>query len=447
MKMRDRLSLSNPHFNVPRVPGARGREMLRRSRARGVRAFLLLVFIIVCGAETAYATLSVTPNTFNVIGLDSNNVNTGPDVFPSGVLVCNTGGTTVNNIVGTFIWDSSNAFINLTGLNPVTFNTLAPGACTNLFFNVQVTRSSSAYNQARRFHIEVTAVGEPVYSTPTPREIYVEKLVSQNRNTTLSVTGPSTVIIGQTYDFVVNAKTATGGYEQLESFLSFSNTMFQVISIATTYTAPAGGTNNKVYADACGWENNPLSPNYRNCVGPVNYPGGKAGGDIRTTYTVRILSGGSASLSSTIYDFSGSSYHYGSNFGSNTMTITALAPPNVPLVKSVAPNGTQPPGTDLVYTINFTNTGGMAAQQFILTDPVPANTDFKVGSVTTALGSFGSVTIEYSTDGSTWSPALPPAAGTEPPGYNRNVRHVRWRFTGTLAPNSSGSVSFTVRIR
>jgi len=35
-------------------------------------------------------------------------------------------------------------------------------------------------------------------------------------------------------------RTATQGYEQLEAFLNLSNVIFQVLSIATTYSAPAG---------------------------------------------------------------------------------------------------------------------------------------------------------------------------------------------------------------
>src|SRR5689334_18691046 len=39
----------------------------------------------------AAASLSITPITWNIIGLDSNNVNVGPNHFPVGARVCNTG--------------------------------------------------------------------------------------------------------------------------------------------------------------------------------------------------------------------------------------------------------------------------------------------------------------------------------------------------------------------
>lgn len=419
------------------------------ARGRALRVAAALVFMLAC-YQAAHASLSVTPVTWNVIGLDSNDVNSGPNMFLVGVYVCNTGATPVTNLTGTLVWDSSNIYISTTGQNPVSLGTLAVGGCTNVFFNVVITRTTAAYHTARRYHINITGDGEPTYATATPREIYVEQLVSQNRNSTQNISGPSSVVVGQTYTYTVNAKTATGGYEQLESFLSFPNTIFQVLSISTTYTAPGGGTNNKIYADACGWDNNPLSASYRSCVGPSNYSGGKAGGDLVTTYTVRIVGGGTATLNSMIYDFSGSSYHYGSDYAAarSTQNITALTPPNVPLVKAVTPNGTQRPGTDLTYSINYSNSGNLGAQQFAISDPIPAETDFKLGSATTTLGSgLTAVTVEYSADGTNWSTTPPAAAGTEPPGYNRNVRHVRWRFTGTLAPGGAGVVGFTVRIR
>jgi uncharacterized repeat protein (TIGR01451 family) len=427
---------------------------LRRYRLVA-RLFLLLGFVCV-GAQSAYAGLTITPVTWNVIGLDSNNVNAGPDTYQIGARVCNTGGAAVSNLVGTFVWDSANIYVNLSGNNPITFSSLAAGACTDFYFPVTITRTSLAHNTARRYHITASATGQATVSTPTPRELYVEKIISQNRNSVNSITGPTTVYVGQTYNYTVNASTATQGYEQLEAFLNLSNVIFQVINISTTYTAPAGGTNNKIYADACGWENNPLSSNYRSCIGPENYSGGKAGGTISTTYTVTILSTGVTTASTLINDFSGSSYHYNGDYGSaiSSITITALPPlvPNVGLTKSVSPSGSQIPGTDLAYTINFSNGGTAAAQTLVISDPIPNNTDFKVGSVTNNLGSTGlTVVVAYSHNGGStfvYTPAS--GGGGAPVGYDRNVTNIRWTFTGNLsqsAPNNAGSVTFTARIR
>lgn len=421
-----------------------------------LRALFLALFVAVCAVPSAYAGLTIAPVTWNVVGLDSNKVTLGPDTFQIGARVCNTGGTAVNNIVGNFVWDSSNAFINLSGASTLNVSSLNGGACVDLYYAITVTRTSSAYDTTRGYHIEVSATGISTIMTPTPREIYVEHIISQNRNSVNSIVGPTTVFVGQTYTYTVNASTATQGYEQLEAFLNLSNVIFQVQSIATTYSSPTGATNDKFYADACGWDNNPLSPTYRSCIGPVNYPGGKAGGTISTTYTVKVLSAGTTTASTLILDFSGSSYHYNSDFGTpiSSITITALGVPSVALQKSVTPNSAAQliPGADLAYTIGFTNTGSAGASSLVVTDPIPPNTDFKIGSATSSLGTTGlTVALAYSNDnGTTWTYTPVSGGGGAVAGYDRLVTNIKWTFTGSLSqtsPNNAGNVGFTSRIR
>jgi hypothetical protein len=126
--------------------------------------------------------------------------------------------------------------------------------------------------------------------------------------------------------------------------------------------------------------------------------------------------------------------------------------PTVGLTKTVTPSGTQSPGTDLIYSVSFTNSGAASAQSLVITDPTPANTDFKVGSVTTSLGTTGlTVATAYSNDGgSTWTYTPASGGGGAAAGYDRNVTNIRWTFTGNLSqtsPNNSGSVGFTARIQ
>src|SRR5437660_12451928 len=101
-------------------------------RAFTTRAWMLALLFGVLGVQTAYAGLTVTPTTWNVVGLDSNNVNSGPNTFQAGARVCNTGGTAVTNVIGTFVWDSSNAFINLNGPSTLSTASLGPGVCIDL---------------------------------------------------------------------------------------------------------------------------------------------------------------------------------------------------------------------------------------------------------------------------------------------------------------------------
>ncbi|HEY9402211.1 MAG TPA: isopeptide-forming domain-containing fimbrial protein [Pyrinomonadaceae bacterium] len=157
--------------------------------------------------------------------------------------------------------------------------------------------------------------------------------------------------------------------------------------------------------------------------------------------------------------------------GTQTTNVTVVIAP-VPSVKlekdCTAPanclNTKQQPGTDLTYTITFTNDGNVPVQNLTIVDIIPIHdtgsaivrtTDFKVGSMAFAPGTSG-LTIapgdyKYYNDAFSAYPLLPPwspASSYTPVGtYDPNVTYVAWKLTGNLAPGTSGSVSFTVRIR
>jgi uncharacterized repeat protein (TIGR01451 family) len=136
---------------------------------------------------------------------------------------------------------------------------------------------------------------------------------------------------------------------------------------------------------------------------------------------------------------------------SGDATVASLAP-NVALLNSVFPSGVQPAGTDLIFTVAFANGGGQPAQGFTVVDPIPSQTDFKLDSPSAVLGTTGlTPVVEYSNDnGSTWMYTPVSGGGGASAGYDRLVTHVRWRFNGNLsqiAPDNSGSVSLTARIR
>ena len=126
------------------------RFLTRRAGMFAVRAVALVFIFGVLAVGTTYAGLTIQPTTWNVIGLDSNDPTAGADTFQIGARVCNTGGAAVSNVVGTFVWDSTNAYINLTGNNPVNVSSLNAGACTDFYFGVTITRTALAYDTARR---------------------------------------------------------------------------------------------------------------------------------------------------------------------------------------------------------------------------------------------------------------------------------------------------------
>jgi uncharacterized repeat protein (TIGR01451 family) len=348
---------------------------------------VLLVFLLVAAfipfltsPASAAASLSITPNTWNVVGLDSNDVTDGPNEFLAGIRICNTGDAAASNVVATFVWDTAATYVNLQpgSGSTRTLGSLASGACTNAYFNIEITRNTNAYDTARRFHISATADGLGTVSTPTPREIYVEHLISQNRNAVIGITGPSTVYVGNTYTYVVDSSTATQGYEQLSSFLNWPGAIFEVQSVSATYSAPAGATNNTVYADACGWENDPTDADYRSCVGPTHYTGGKAGGTLHTTYVVTVVAAGTTTLGETIYDFSGSSFHYNSDYGAGVAAFEVTALANEADVSITKADDVDPvtAGENLTYTLTASNDGPADAEDVVVTDDIPSGTSF-----------------------------------------------------------------------
>ena len=118
----------------------------------------------------------------------------------------------------------------------------------------------------------------------------------------------------------------------------------------------------------------------------------------------------------------------------------------------VSPTGAQVPGVDLTYSSKYTNNGGIIDYNPVVVAPVPAHTSFKVGSVTSSLGTTGlSVAVTYSNNGgSTYAYTPVSGAGGAPSGYDATVTNVQWSFTGALgcgSVNNTGSTSFIARVQ
>src|SRR5574341_144067 len=415
-----------------------------------LRIALVLILIAVLVASlfqpqstaSAAAILTVSPLTWNIIGLDSNNVSVGPNNFPVGGRVCNTGNSTATNVISSFVWDSADPYINLRpgSLSTLSVTSLSAGGCTDFYFEVTVTRNSSAYNHTRLYHITATADTLGIVSTPTPRELFVEHLISQNRNTVSDVQygttlasltsvasgGTMSLIVGNTYYIRLVGATATNGYEQIESFINFPNTVFQILSVSTTYTADTSpyvsSPSDKLYGDACLWENNPNSPNYRACNDV-----GKAGGGVTVTYQVRILSVGSTNpepLSTLIYDFSGSSFHYNSDFGVSTRYAYVFDPSAITISKNFSPDPTTVSGVSTL-TFTLTNPTSVTLSGLNFTDTLPTTPGAMVVASTPNASTTGC-----------GSPTFAPSAGAASLSFSN----------GSLAPNSSCTIKVNVTV-
>ncbi len=136
-------------------------------------------------------------------------------------------------------------------------------------------------------------------------------------------------------------------------------------------------------------------------------------------------------------------------FSDQVEAVTFSISPNLTMLKS-ADKAAARPGDDVTYTIAVSNgTGLSSASAVVVTEPVPANTGFRVGSAIFAPGtSTLSAALSYSGDGgATWSYAPVSGGCAAPAGYDYCATHVRWTMSGSMPTGTSFSVGFTVRVR
>jgi len=88
---------------------SRGKRSLKRTAILVIRFVLIAVILLATAYEpqflsTAAPDLTITPITWNVIGLDSNDETVGPNTFPIGARICNTADA-ATNAIATFDFD------------------------------------------------------------------------------------------------------------------------------------------------------------------------------------------------------------------------------------------------------------------------------------------------------------------------------------------------------
>jgi uncharacterized repeat protein (TIGR01451 family) len=104
------------------------------------------------------------------------------------------------------------------------------------------------------------------------------------------------------------------------------------------------------------------------------------------------------------------------------------------------------PGTVVIYTSTFRNTGAKPAGNIAIVNPVPANTTLVGGSM------HGDNTdIALSADGGKTFAAPEKVSvrgddGKERAAGVREITHVRWTYRGELAPGKQSSVGFRVLV-
>ena len=355
-------------------------------------------------------TFSITNTTWDVLGLDSNRPAarqgySPPGTFPVGARICNTSSVVASSVWATLALGTATKGAG-SGSDPFSaavtsrdLGSVAANSCEEAVFNVSVNQHKNSFFWKKAYTISArttSATGTIVATTPSTRALYVEKLVSQNRNATISITSNAPwdatnsrykLSKGETYKFTLNAKSAPGGYEQTEAFINFPESVFEIQTIKSFYSTPTGGTADGIYADACGFDNDSTSLTWRTCIGPAKYTGGKAGGNpIKVVYTVKVVgTSASGGLSAMIYDLSGSSYHYNGDFSTATKSFEAITSADLKLTKT--DNGAFVRNGTGQYTLTVTNNGpDPTSGNVTITDTLPSGLTYSSVDATSTSG-------------------------------------------------------------
>lgn len=111
-------------------------------------------------------------------------------------------------------------------------------------------------------------------------------------------------------------------------------------------------------------------------------------------------------------------------------------------INGVSANAKAIPGAVVEYTITVTNNGVPAADLLVLTDPIPANTWFVVGSVSAA----GSSSIDYDdSNAGTWSGT--PTVEGDGSGTDHSISDIRVQYATLAGSGASHQMTFQVMIQ
>ncbi len=138
-------------------------------------------------------------------------------------------------------------------------------------------------------------------------------------------------------------------------------------------------------------------------------------------------------------------------FDSLEPTVSKNRSENLELTMTITPVAENRDNAELAYRMDYRNVSDHLLVNLVIQNPVPAHTQFRVGSATkgTPPEAIIEVTPLFSNDGGlTWNYNPVSGGGGAPASYDANVTHVRFMLGGVLTPgmSSTAGVGFTVRV-
>ena len=116
-------------------------------------------------------------------------------------------------------------------------------------------------------------------------------------------------------------------------------------------------------------------------------------------------------------------------------------------VTRLVPIDSAMPGEVVVYTITYTNAGSDAAENVVITDPLPTEVQYVPGSESGAAGAEFAVSVDGGESFSAPSEALVVRQDGQPrPAEPGDYTHLRWVLADPVLPGASGFLRFRTRI-
>jgi uncharacterized repeat protein (TIGR01451 family) len=105
------------------------------------------------------------------------------------------------------------------------------------------------------------------------------------------------------------------------------------------------------------------------------------------------------------------------------------------------------PGQEVIFTTYYENSGTQAAENAVITNPLPEHMVYTAGS---ASGAGARITVSADGGKTYNTPAMlliKDAAGREFPARPQDYTHIRWTFENPLPPGAKGEVSFRALLK
>ena len=188
---------------------------------------------------------------------------------------------------------------------------LLSGQSKEFYFYVEIARVAAARDRSRNYYAQASATGFTTVTTPRPRDLFVQRLIRHNRNQATGLFGPDTVLVGREY--IWRADYSTQSFSVIQGHITWANPLIQTQAV---YGTAGLDVLNSYWIDTCNWDEV-----LRTCTTIAT----KAGGDIQIFARAFIAGEGNTTAQTLIYDISGASWHYNTDWQDAINSISATS--------------------------------------------------------------------------------------------------------------------------